>query len=148
VKQRIANLFAGSLLAFALFGAAMAGQLEDGAAAYERGDYVAAMSHWRPLAEHGNATAQNFLGLMYQKGRGVPQDYAQAAAWYRKAAAQGDAGAQGMLGGMYLKGHGLSQDDAQAAAWLGKAAAQGLDLAQLDLGVMYAASPCIASLWS
>ena len=68
MKQRIANLFTGGLLAFALLGAATAGQLEDGATAYERGDYVAAMSHWRPLAEHGNATAQNFLGLMYAEG--------------------------------------------------------------------------------
>jgi uncharacterized protein len=46
---------------------------------------------WRPLAERGNADAQNRLGVAYELGKGVPQDYATAVSWYRKAADQGDA---------------------------------------------------------
>ena len=38
-----ASLVGGSLLAFALFGAATAGPVEDGAAAYAHGNYAAAM---------------------------------------------------------------------------------------------------------
>ena len=72
--------------------------LDEGLAAYERGDYEAALREFRPLAEQGLATAQYILGDMYAKGQGVPQDYAQAVVWYRKVAEQGDAEAQYNLG--------------------------------------------------
>jgi hypothetical protein len=39
VKQRITTFVASGVLALALFGEAMAGPLEDGEAAYQRGDY-------------------------------------------------------------------------------------------------------------
>jgi TPR repeat protein len=58
-------------------------------------------------AANGDATAQWFLGVRYEHGKGVPQDYAQAAAWYRKAAEQGDATAEWLLGGLYDLGHGV-----------------------------------------
>ncbi len=38
VKQRIKTLFAGGVLALALFGFAAAGPLEDGVAAHQKGD--------------------------------------------------------------------------------------------------------------
>ena len=76
---------------------AWAGFLE-GVAAYERGDYAMALREFRPLAEQGYAGAQNNLGLMYARGRGVPQDYAAAVKWYRKAAEQGYVEAQHNLG--------------------------------------------------
>jgi uncharacterized protein len=40
-------------------------------------------------ADHGDASAQYNLGVMYRDGRGVPRDCAQAVAWFRKAAVQG-----------------------------------------------------------
>ncbi|MDA0221059.1 MAG: sel1 repeat family protein, partial [Proteobacteria bacterium] len=43
----------------------------DGYDAYERGDYATALKEWRPLAEQGEAIAQNNLGLMYDNGTGV-----------------------------------------------------------------------------
>ncbi len=89
MKQRIKTLFAGGVLALALFRVAVAGQLEDGQAAYERSDYAPTMSYWQPLADQGNVIAQAKLGLMYEKRQGMPQDYAQAAMWYRKAADRG-----------------------------------------------------------
>ena len=46
-----------------------------GAAAYENGDYTAALREWKPLAERRNALAQSNLGAMYEKGRGVLQEY-------------------------------------------------------------------------
>jgi hypothetical protein len=78
---------------------------EDAAAAYDRGDYATALRLYRPLADQGDAPAQNDLGLMYRDGRGVPQDYAEALTWYRLAADQGNAGAQNSLGVLYQNGH-------------------------------------------
>ena len=34
--------------------------------------------------------AQHNLGVMYDKGEGVPEDYVKAYAWFNLAAAQGD----------------------------------------------------------
>ena len=75
--------------------------VSEGIAAYERGDYAMALREFRPLAEQGYAGAQNNLGLMYARGRGVPQDYAAAVKWYRKAAEQGYVEAQHNLGFNY-----------------------------------------------
>ncbi len=81
----IAALCAGFTLG--LTAPAWAG-FDEGVAAYNRGDYATAFREWRPLAEQGNADAQFFLGFMYYKGRGVPQDYAQAHMWYNLAASR------------------------------------------------------------
>jgi TPR repeat protein len=137
MKQRTNNLVAGGVLALALFGAAMAGPLEDGEAAYQRGDYETAVRLWRLSGDEGNVSAQFNLGLLYSSGQGLPQDYPQALIWYRKAADQGDARAQVNLGGMYRVGRGVRQDYAQSAAWFRKAANQGNLFAQADLGEMY-----------
>jgi uncharacterized protein len=137
MKQRIKIVFAGGLLALALFGVVAAGPLEDGKAAYQSGDDATAVRLLRPLADLGNADAQNNLGAIYYSGHGVPQDYAQAVAWYRRAADQGDAPAQAALGWMYEEGQGVTQDYAQAAIWYRKAADQGNAEAQGNLGAMY-----------
>ena len=79
----IAALCAGFTLG--LTAPAWAG-LDEGVAAYHRGDYATALREWRPLAKQGNAKAQYHLGVMYSKGEGVPQDNAKALQWWRKAA--------------------------------------------------------------
>src|SRR5271165_3620340 len=71
MKRRTNILLVGILLAFAQFGPAAAGPLEDSEAAYQKGDYAAALQILRPLAEQGNAIAQYDLGLMYDSGQGV-----------------------------------------------------------------------------
>ncbi len=109
-----------------------------GVEAYQRGDYATALTKFRPLAQQGNAKAQFNLGLMYAKGRGVPQDDAEAVRWYQLAAEQGDAGAQYNLGVMYDLGRGVPQDDAEALRWYRRAAEQGDADAQHNLGLMYA----------
>ena len=52
----------------------VADDLQDGLDAVQRKDYKTAYKLWLPLAEQGDATAQNNLGSMYEKGQGVPQD--------------------------------------------------------------------------
>ena len=93
--------------------------------AYKRGDYDTAFKEFKPLAEQGHASAQNYLGSMYNNGDGVPQDYVEAAKWYRKAAEQGYVEAQFNLGLMYGKGDGVPQDDLLAHMWIILAATQG-----------------------
>ncbi len=104
---------------------AIAGPLEDGFTAYEKGDYATALRLWRPLAEQGNAEAQVGLGLLYLNGWGVPRDYAAAVAWYRKGAEQGAAKAQNNLGLLYTHGVGVPRDFVQAHMWFTLSAAQG-----------------------
>ena len=120
MEQRIKALLPSGLLAFAQFGVAAAGPLEDSRAAYERGDYATAMAFVRPLADGGDAAAQRELGYLY----GMlairdhhSQDFTQGAIWFRKAADQGDAKAQIYLGTMYSVGRGVPQDYVMAHMW-------------------------------
>ena len=68
--------------------AALAGPFEDGLDAAQRGDYAAALRLLQPLADQGYAGAQGALGVMYDNGRGVPQDYAEAHKWFNLSAAR------------------------------------------------------------
>jgi len=108
-----------------------------GMTAYDAEDYATAMREWQPLAEQGDAQAQYHVGLLYHKGRGVPQDDAQARKWYAKAAAQGQAKAQFGLGTLYFNGEGGPKDYQQALKWFRLLANQKEALAQTKLGIMY-----------
>jgi TPR repeat protein len=88
-------------------------------------------------AAQGDAWAQHNLGVLYDNGRGVPQDYVKARGWYEKAAAQGNPWAQHSLGVLYDNGRGVPQDYVKARDWYEKAAAQGNPWAQHNLGVLY-----------
>jgi uncharacterized protein len=112
-----------ALMLFASPGTAQ--NFQAGLAAYNSGNYAAALREWRPLADQGNARAQLNLGFMYENGQGVPQDYADAVRWYRLAAEQGDDIAQANLGTMYGLGRGVPQDYVTAHMWYNIAAANG-----------------------
>jgi uncharacterized protein len=120
----IKRILSGVILAVVLTGGAAAGPLEEGDAAYERGDYATAVRLWRPLAEQGNPEAQFVLGQMYNTGRGVSQDHAEAVKWYRRAAEQGDVLAQAVLGAMYGGEEGIPPDYVQSYMWLSLAASR------------------------
>lgn len=125
------------VVALTLAGAADAGPLEDGLAAYQDQDFAKAAAIWRPLAESGDRAAQFRLGTLYVEGRGVARDDAEAVNWFRRAAEQGDMMAQFNLGASYAEGAGVTRDDAEAAKWFRRAADQGMSFAQLNLGIMY-----------
>lgn len=105
--------------------------------AYQSGDYETALREWKPLAEQGDAVAQNNFGFMYSEGLGVPQDYMESWKWYRKAAEQGYAKAQTNLGIMYAEGQGVPQDYGMAVQWYRKSAEQGNVPSQVNLGAKY-----------
>jgi hypothetical protein len=90
---------------------------DEAVAAWQRQDYATAERLYRVLAEQGDASAQHFLGKMYENGEGVRQDSAEAAKWFRLAADQGHTGAQYYLGGLYASGRGVAQDYVQAYMW-------------------------------
>ena len=94
-----------------------AGSIEEAEFAYDRGEYTKAARLFSPLAEQGVASAQFYLGLMHEKGRGVRQDYQTAVTWFRKAAAQGYAGPQSNLGLIYERGRGVRKDLVRAFMW-------------------------------
>jgi TPR repeat protein len=126
-----------SLLLLAAAFPAAAGPLEDGLAAYNAKDFDKAVQLLQPLAEKSNsAPAQEKIGRMYHRGKGLPQDAGKAAEWYLKAAQQGDAAAAARLGSMYRVGEGVPRDANQAAKWYALGASRGNALAQVGLGFM------------
>ena len=136
MRNILGILMIGLLLTTSL-GKVSADPLEDGIAAYQRGDFAAALRLFRPLAEQGDASAQSNLGVMYEQGRGVAQNYREAMRLFRLAAMQGDASAQSNLGVMYYTGQGIAQDFREAMRWYRLGAGQGNAEAQFNLGVMY-----------
>jgi len=106
-----------------------ANEIDDAAAAYDRGNYAQALVLFRVSAtEEGSfaqAIGQYFIGRMFNNGEGVTQDYKEAAKWYRKAADQGDADAQNNLGMMYDNGQGILQDYILAHMWYNLSASNG-----------------------
>jgi TPR repeat protein len=125
MEKRLRRLILGLLLPCALLSSAIAGPRQDGEdAAYAHGDYATALRLLRPPANQGDASAQFYLGAMYDTGQGVPQNYAGAVKWYRKAAEQGNALAQLNLAIMYYSGRGAPQDYVRAYKWANLAAAR------------------------
>jgi TPR repeat protein len=89
-------IFAAIILVLTFAAPMSAGPLEDGYAAYQRGDFATAMQIMRPLADQGHVTAQNLVGLLYYFNYGG--DYVSAYMWFNLAAAQGNSFAE-----MFLK---------------------------------------------
>lgn len=112
--------------------------LNEGVDAYENSHYATALKELEPLANEGDATAQYYVGLMYDNGFGVEQDYSQSFAWYLKSALQNDTDAQYNLAYMYANAQGTPQDLDKALEWYQKSANGGDDGdAQFNLGHLY-----------
>ncbi len=137
MKLTLKHALAAIILVLSFAAPVAAGPFEDADAAYGRGDYATALRIRRTLAYQGDPVAQNYLGIMYERGHGVPQDYAEALNWYRKAADQGNAAAEYNLGGMYQYGKGVTENYDEAERWFRRAADQGLAGGQLLIGTMY-----------
>jgi uncharacterized protein len=139
-----AVLFLALLL---LPGFALAGPLEDGAAAFQQKDWPAAMRLLLPLAEQGNGEAQVYVGYMHEFGRGVAKNPAAALKWFRKSADHKNAEAQFKIGYIYKRGLGVPPDNAKALRWFRQAADQGEGTAQFMLGGMYANGDGVKQDW-
>ena len=111
--------------------------LAEGVLAYDKDDFATALREFRPLAEKGNAVAQQKLAWMYSTGNGVAKDDSMAFKYYLLAAKSGNVVAQGGLGGMYATGEGVKKDFQEAAKWFRRAAVKGDLNSQYNLGVLY-----------
>jgi TPR repeat protein len=106
--------------------------------AFEKGDYETALTLWTPLAENGDADAQNYLGILYYLGFGVEKDYKKALGWYEKAAKAGNADAQKNYGDMINFGRGIQKDNYKAYKWYFAASQQGNEKAVRQIEVIAA----------
>ena len=78
----------------------------------------ASIDQLRRMADHGDATAQNALGLRYATGDGVLLSEQEAVRWFMKAAEQGNVPAQSKLGSIYYSGRGVPPDASRAYFWM------------------------------
>lgn len=87
-------------------------------------DYAEAMRWAHPVADRGDADAQDFVGWMFFEGLGVRRSPQIAAGYFKAAAGKSPAGACN-LGQCYFAGLGLDQDVSKALDAWKKAAALG-----------------------
>ena len=97
----------------------------DAKTAFDKGDYETAFKLWKPLADKGDAEAQNYLGILYYLGFGVNRDYSKAVQWYEKAARAGNPDAQRNYGDMLHFGRGIKKSNYLAYKWYFAASQQG-----------------------
>ncbi|MDJ1140742.1 caspase family protein [Marinicella marina] len=100
--------------------------------AYDESNFVTVAKVWKEQADGGDATAQNFMGELFERGINGTPDYQSAAQWYQQAADQGFSKAQLNLGNLYEKGLGVPQDSIKAIN-LYRQAAGVADEAKLEL---------------
>lgn len=85
------------------------------------GDSAKAIATILPLAQKGDAMAQNALAVLYlgeEDGGANPNpNYTEALKWLRKAVAQKFAAAHGNMGNLYASGHGVPKDAKKAIRW-------------------------------
>ena len=84
---------------------------------FSKKDWADELIRIKSLSEQGDANAQNELGTMYQKGKGVKKNYAEAWKWYSLAIAQKHAEAADnrlSLGGKMTR---AQDEEAQKILW-------------------------------
>ena len=77
---------------------------------YDRANMQSSLAVWMDKAKGGDATAQFYVGQIYEKGMDGAPDYEEAANWYRKAAKAGSNEAKLSLASMMESGHGMPAD--------------------------------------
>lgn len=102
-------------------------------------DYKKAFTWMQKAADKGNDWAYEYLGAMYQEGKGVTKSDTKAFAAYLKVATNKEYDDIGKLrvGEMYYSGQGVAQDYTKAFEWLVKSAANKNAIAQARVGEMY-----------
>lgn len=102
----------------------------------EKPDYAKAANWFRESAIQGVPNAQYNLGVLYERGLGVPQDDTRALLWYHSAAEQGHPLAQYNLGVLYSAGRGIPLSYIEAARWFRRAAEHDVPAAIYNLSIL------------
>src|SRR5271163_4479782 len=109
----------------------------DGVAAYDRGDYSAALLSLQQPAQAGDGLAQYYLGVIYLKGQSVPKNPYLGIQWLSKAASAGVRDAQSYMGAFNRRGDLVPQNYAEAMRWYLLAAKQNHENSQYRIALMY-----------
>ena len=97
--------FHSAAAALALLAVPAAAQsVRAGIEAWQKGDHVAAVAAWTPLAAKGDADAAFNLGQAYRLGKGVPIDLAKAHQYLEQAGRKGHVDAAATLGILLFQG--------------------------------------------
>ncbi len=118
-----------------------ASDLIEGLVRYAAGDDARAVEVLRPLADQGDAVAQEILGEIHLTGERTTRDNTAAFKRFLQAAERGRASAQLELGRIYRDGVGISVDGMKAMYWFDRAAKQGVPEAYNALGELYLGHP-------
>ncbi|MBU9222616.1 tetratricopeptide repeat protein [Burkholderia multivorans] len=100
-------------------------------------DYARARALLGAAAEHGDAAAAYYLGLIYRSGYGTAADPVQAARWFEIASQAEIPAADFMLANAYRDGSGVPRDEARALALYRRAAEHELPEAVQTLAMAY-----------
>lgn len=100
-------------------------QIEEGLAALEDEDFVAASEHFSAAFDAGAPDGAFFLGRMLELGMGGPPNPKAAVGLYLAGSAKGSAAAKNRLGILHIQGEWVLQDYAQGAELICTAAELG-----------------------
>ncbi len=96
-----------------------------GKRAYDRADWLKAVTSLRPLVEIGDVRAMVLLGNMYAAGNGVANDHVEAFSLYHKAALLNNTDGMVATAAMYRQGDGVGINTRLALGWFERAARLG-----------------------
>lgn len=126
-----------AVLLFSLFAGLAEADVETGIAAYERGDFVAALQEFQQAAKHDDVRALNYLGIMYAEGLGTRRDDKRAADMFYIAEILGYPEAMANLARMYAEGRGVQKDNQAAVSSYRAAAKAGFRPAIIRMAEIY-----------
>ena len=104
---------------------------------YRQNDYDKALQAYLELADEGDGSAMDMVGLIYQYGDGVTQNYEKAMEWYLKAVDIGYTYAMCSIGDLYKNGYGVEKNIEKAMEWYLKAVDAGETSAMTTIAMVY-----------
>lgn len=108
---------------------------------YAAGEYQAAFTLFKELAEEGDSEAKGYLGTMYMSPRGTAENDSAGIYWLSEAAKDGDPRGMYALGIAYETGEGVPADAKQALHWYRLAARKRHAEAMNKIGELYRRGP-------
>ncbi len=100
-----------SILLLSLISACVFADVEHARQLMEANKFTEARRALLPMANAGNADAEELIGVMYAMGLGVEKDTRRAFEWYMRASLKGHPGAQSGVAWYYETGLGLPSID-------------------------------------
>lgn len=105
---------------------------------WDRVEDSVSIERFRKRASQGDPEASYRMGLIFARGKAIPQDYVAAAQWFQQAANAGYVAAQTSIAWMCELGMGVERNDQLAVEWYTRAAQQNHPVAIFNLAVMIA----------